>query len=368
MLKARESVRTLKEYHPPLGDREGLRLDFNENTAGCSPRVMECLRNLDADVLAKYPVRGKGESAVAAHLGISSNELLLTNGTDEAIHLTCETYLEPGDEAIVVVPTFAMFEIYAASAGARVISIPAGTNFEFPTASVLGAITARTRFIAVANPNNPTGTFVPIDDLRAIARAASQAALLVDEAYFEFSGETIAPAWREFPNLFVSRTFSKAYGMAGLRIGVLMGNAEQMRWVRRASSPYNLNSVALACLPAALSDQEYVTQYVRDAVEGHALLQAELKTFTTEVHRGTPADVRYWPSRANFVLIYLGERCKPFIAGMRERGILVRDRSSDYGCHDCVRITVGARGHNQRMLAALREVFAELGIREQVAR
>ena len=371
MLKARESIRTLKEYHPPLGDREGLRLDFNENTAGCSPRVMECLRNLDAEVLAKYPVRDKGESAVAAHLGIVADELLLTNGTDEAIHLVCETYLEPGDEAIVVVPTFAMFEIYAAATGATVMSLPAGANFEFPTRSVLAAINSRTRFIAVANPNNPTGTFVPIDDLKAIAQAAPQAALLVDEAYFEFSGETIAPAWRELPNLFVSRTFSKAYGLAGLRIGILMGNPEQMRMLRRASSPYNLNAVALACLPAALADQEYVGRYVQEATDGRALLQAEIKTFTTEdteVHRGRPAEVRYWPSRANFVLIYLGERCKPFIAAMRERGILVRDRSSDYGCQDCVRITVGTREHNRRMLAALREVFAELGIREQVAR
>src|SRR5690242_21733005 len=115
---------------------------------------MECLRNLDADVLAKYPVRGKGESAVAAHLGISSNELLLTNGTDEAIHLICETYLEPGDEAIIVVPTFAMFEIYAAATGAKVHSIPAPPDFAFPTSAVLDAINARTRFIAVANPNN----------------------------------------------------------------------------------------------------------------------------------------------------------------------------------------------------------------------
>ena len=371
MLKARESVRTLKEYHPPLGKREGLRLDFNENTGGCSPRVMECLRNLDAEVLAKYPVREKGETVVAQHLGTSLDELLLTNGTDEAIHLICETYLEAGDEAIVVVPTFAMFEIYASATGAKVKSIPAGGNFQFPATSVLAAITSRTRFIAVANPNNPTGTFVPIDDLKAIARAAPGAALLVDEAYFEFSGETIAPAWRELPNLFVSRTFSKAYGMAGLRIGILMGNPEQMRMLRRASSPYNLNAVALACLPAALADQEYVTRYVREAIEGRALLQAELKTLTTEdteVHRGTPAEVRYWPSRANFVLIYLGERCKPFITAMRQRGILVRDRSSDHGCQDCVRITVGAQDHNRRMLAALREVFAEIGIREQVAR
>ena len=371
MLKAREAVRTLKEYHPPLGDREGLRLDFNENTAGCSPRVLECLRNLNADVLAKYPVREKGETAVAAHLGVSRDELLLTNGTDEAIHLICETYLQPGDEAIVVVPTFAMFELYAASTGARVVSIPAGNDFVFPTAAVLSATNSRTRFIAVANPNNPTGTFVPITDLMEIARAAPDAAVLVDEAYFEFSGETIAPQWHELPNLFVSRTFSKAYGLAGLRIGVLMGSAEQIATVRRASSPYNLNSVALACLPAALADQEYVARYVQEAIEGRTQLQAELKTFTTEdteVHRGEDTEIRYWSSRANFVLIYLGQRCKPFIAAMRERGILVRDRSADYGCRDCVRITVGAREHNQRMLAALREVFAELGIRGQVAR
>ena len=371
MLKAREAVRTLKEYHPPLGDREGLRLDFNENTAGCSPRVLECLRNLDAEVLAKYPVREKGQSAVAAHLGISIDELLLTNGTDEAIHLVSETYLEPGDEAIVVIPTFAMFEIYASATGAKVTSSPAGTDFEFPTDAVLTAINSRTKFIAAANPNNPTGTFASVSDLKKIARTAPDAALLVDEAYFEFSGETSAPAWRELPNLFVSRTFSKAYGMAGLRIGVLMGNAGQIGIVRRASSPYNLNSVALTCLPAALADQEYVGRYVREAVEGRMQLEAELKTFTTEdteVHKGTATEVRYWPSRANFVLIYLGERCKPFIAAMRERGILVRDRSADYGCKDCDRITVGAREHNQRMLAALREVFAELGIREQVAR
>jgi histidinol-phosphate aminotransferase len=371
MLRARESVRTLKEYHPPLGDRQGLRLDFNENTAGCSPRVLECLRNLNAETLAKYPAREKGEAVVAAQLGISTDELLLTNGTDEAIHLVCETYLGRGDEAIVVIPTFAMFEIYAAATGARVISIPAGRDFEFPTEAVLAAMNSRTRFIAVANPNNPTGKLAAVSDLKEIAQAAPDAALLVDEAYFEFSGETVAPAWREFPNIFVSRTFSKAYGMAGLRIGVLMGNMEQMRMVRRASSPYNLNSVALACLPAALADQEYVQRYVLDTIEGREQLQAELKTFTTEcteVHRENRTEVQFWPSRANFVLIYLGEYCKSFVASMRDRGILVRDRSADYGCKDCVRITVGAHEHNERLLMAMREVFAELGISEQVAR
>jgi histidinol-phosphate aminotransferase len=348
----------LKEYHPPLGHRTGLRLDFNENTAGCSSRVLERLRQLDGETLARYPEREKGEAAVAAHLGVSPAELLLTNGTDEAIHLICETYLQPGDEVLIVVPTFAMFEIYAAATGARVISIPAGAGFVFPTQTVLSQITPRTRLIAVANPNNPTGVFAPTADLMKIAHAAPDAALLVDEAYFEFCGESMIPKWRDIPNIFVSRTFSKAYGMAGLRIGILMGNPTQMSAVRRASSPYNLNSVALSCLPDALADQEFIRNYVAQAIEGRGHLEKELAAW----------DVRFWPSRANFVLFHLGEKCKPFIQEMRARGILVRDRSSDPGCQDCVRITVGLREHNQKMLTSLREVFAGLGLQQKVAR
>jgi histidinol-phosphate aminotransferase len=358
MLKPREAIRTLKEYHPPLGNRVGLRLDFNENTSGCSPRVLERLRQLDGDTLARYPERDKGEAVVAAHLGVSTDELLLTNGTDEAIHLICETYLSPGDEVLIVVPTFAMFEIYAAATGARVISIPAAEDFVFPTQEVIKRITSRTRMIAVANPNNPTGAFASPADLTQIAQAAPDAALLVDEAYFEFCGESMITKWREIPNLFVSRTFSKAYGMAGLRIGVLMGNPAQMSVVRHGSSPYNLNSVALACLPDALADQEFIRDYVAQTVEGRGELETQLAAW----------DIRFWPSRANFVLFYLGERCKPFIREMRERGILVRDRSSDPGCQDCVRITVGLREHNQRMLTNLREVLAGLGLRQKVTR
>ena len=358
MLRARKAVSLLKEYHPPLGKRDGLRLDFNENTAGCSPRVLERLRSLDGETLARYPERAKGEAIVAAHLGVAADELLLTNGTDEAIHLLCETFLEDGDEALIVVPTFAMFEIYAAATGARVISVPAGPNFTFPTDVVISQITPLTRFIAIANPNNPTGAFTACTDLLRIVEAAPHAAVLIDEAYFEFSGETAAPNWRDFSNLFVSRTFSKAYGMAGLRIGVLMGEPGNMSALRRASSPYNLNSVALACLPEALKDQEYIRDYVAQTIEGRQLLQAELESW----------GIRSWPSRANFVLLRLGENCSPFIREMRKRGILVRDRSNDYGCRDCVRITVGLREHNETLLASMREAFVELGMSARVAR
>ncbi len=132
MLKPRDAVRNLKTYHPPLGGRQGLRLDFNENTVGCSPRVLQRLRSLTADELAKYPDREPGEKVVSAHLGIDPSEVILTNGTDEAIHLICETYLEPEHEAIVAVPTFAMYEIYAGATGARVVSVQADNSFPLP--------------------------------------------------------------------------------------------------------------------------------------------------------------------------------------------------------------------------------------------
>src|SRR5277367_249435 len=137
MLEARESVRNLPTYHPPLGGREGLRLDFNENTVGCSPRVLARLREITAEEIARYPEREPLETAVAHHFGIEPNELILTNGVDEAIHLLCETFLQPGDEALVVVPTFAMYEIAATATGAQVISVPAGAGFRFPTSDLL---------------------------------------------------------------------------------------------------------------------------------------------------------------------------------------------------------------------------------------
>jgi histidinol-phosphate aminotransferase len=358
MLKARQAVTELKSYHPPLANREGLRLDFNENTLGCSPRVLERLRRLSADDLARYPEREPAEEVVAAHLGAAPDEVLLTNGTDEAIHLICETYLEPGDEVLISVPTFAMYEIYAAATGARVIPVPAADDFRFPVDELIALIGQRTRLIAVANPNNPTGTLALQADLLRIARAAPHAALLVDEAYFEFCGETLIPRWQDLPNIFVSRTFSKAYGLAGLRIGVLTGDSAQMRMLRRASSPYNLNAVALACLPEALADQEYVDRYVADVRAGRQRLEAELR------RRG----IRHWPSHANFVLLYLGGQNQAFIAAMRRRGILVRDRSSDYGCKGCVRITLGSAEQNDLLMSTLGEVFHEITTPEKVTR
>jgi histidinol-phosphate aminotransferase len=357
MLSPRDAVRTLPSYHPPLAGRNGLRLDFNENTVGCSPRVLERLRELDAEQLARYPEREPVEAVVAEFLRVAPAELLLTNGVDEAIHLLCETYLEPGDEALIVVPTYSMYRIYMMAAGARLISVPAGEDFIFPADDLYARVAPRTRLIAIANPNNPTGTVAPAADLLRIARSAPEAALLVDEAYFEFYGQSMLAARDEISNLFVARTFSKAYGLAGLRVGALIGDSDQMRAVRRVSSPYNVNAVALACLPEALGDQTYIRQYVSEVRESRARLERALEAL----------GVQFWPSQANFVLARVGAAAS-FVEHMRRRGILVRDRSGDHGCEGCVRITLGPHEHADRLLTALQETCEELGIAQGASR
>jgi histidinol-phosphate aminotransferase len=350
MLEARAALKSLHAYRPPLAGRAGLRLDFNESTIGCSPRVLSRLRSVDAEALARYPEREPVEKEVADFLGLAAARVLLTNGVDEAIHLLCSTYLEPGDEAIIVVPTFAMYAIFAQAEGASLVQIQAAENFSFPLEQLGARISPRTRLIAIANPNNPTGAAVARDVLLEVARAAPQAAVLVDEAYFEFHGETVvsSPTWPE--NLFVARTFSKAYGLAGLRIGILAGDAGQMAMVRRVASPYNVNAVALAALPEALRDQQYVERYVAEVQRGRDALEQELSIL----------GLRYWPSRANFVLARIGPAHAEFIRALRERGILVRDRNSDPGCEGCVRLTVGSREHTQILISALRDVVEEL--------
>ena len=342
MLRPRNAVNAIPAYHPPLAGRDGLRLDFNENTAGCSPRVLERLRTISSDDLARYPERQPVEAAVARFLDVSESEILLTNGVDEAIHLLCQTYLDSGDEALIIVPTYSMYRIYMSAAGARVITIPADIDFKLPLESVRNSVTEHTRMIAVANPNNPTGTFTSAEHLLHIARLAPQAAILIDEAYFEFCGKSLLARRHECPNLFVTRTFSKAYGLAGLRVGVLVG-------------------VALTSLPEALADQGYIERYVRETLQMRARLERTLQT------RGIP----FWPSQANFVLARIGATksdSQSFVEQMRRRGILVRDRSADHACEGCVRFTLGTIEHTDRLLTALDEVIEELSIPQGAGR
>jgi histidinol-phosphate aminotransferase len=340
----------MKEYHPPLGSRDALRLDFNENTLACSPRVREALARISAGDLTRYPQREPVEAIVAAHLGLDAGQVALTNGVDEAIHVLFETFLEAGDELLLPVPTYTMYEVYASATDARVVPIQAADDLQFPFERLVAAITPQTKVIAIANPNSPSGSLATRAQIVEIASRAPQAAVLVDEAYFHFCGETVVDLIGAIPNLIVARTFSKAYGLAGLRLGLIAALVEPMRWVRRVLSPYSVNSLALACLPPALEDTEYLNWYVGEVLQARTEFEAALDA----------AGVRRWPSRANFILVEIGARHVEFVRLMRAEGVLVRDRSSDPGCDGRVRITIGTREQMRKAASVLNKTLAAL--------
>ena len=347
----RRAVLKMPEYHPPLAGRDALRLDFNENTFAASPKVIERLRQITAEGLTKYPEREGVERVTAAHFGLQANEVLLTNGVDEAIHLLCAAFLEEDDEAIISTPTFFMYEVSARMMTDQLLRVQADESLEFPFERFIAAITRRTKLIMVSSPNNPTGAVVSREQVLALCAAAPHAAVMIDEAYYHFHGETMLSDIGKVPNLAVARTFSKAYGLASLRIGMLAGAAELMKYVRKVSSPYNVNGPALDCLPVALADDAYVQWYA-----------AEVNTGRTRMMDGLRAlGVEFFPSHANFVLMKIGPKHASLVKAMRARGVLLRDRSTDPGCDGYVRITVGIEEHVARGLTALKESLEEIG-------
>jgi histidinol-phosphate aminotransferase len=346
----RERVKAMKEYHPPLGNRDALRLDFNENTVACSPRVKEVLAQISAGDLTRYPERAPVEGIVAEHLGAKPEQVVLTNGVDEAIHVLFETFLDSSDEVLLPVPTYTMYEIYASATEARAITVQAAEDLQFPFDRMVAAITPKTKIVAIANPNSPSGSIATREQIVEMTQRAPDAIILVDEAYFHFHGETVIDLVGKVPNLVVARTFSKAYGLAGLRLGVLVGPQEVMQWIRRVLSPYSVNSLALACLPPALSDTAYLDWYVGEVNQARAEFEAALDA----------AGVRRWPSRANFVLVDIGAAHREFVTLMSGGGVLVRDRSSDPGCDGYVRITVGTREQMRNAVAVLKGTLAQI--------
>ena len=346
----RTRVLTMPEYHPPLAGRDALRLDFNENTLAPSPRVLAKMRELSAEGLTIYPERGPVERVVAAQLGLEADQIILTNGVDEAIHLVACAFLDEGDEALICTPTFFMYDVSVSMMTANLVRVQTDDTLAFPFERFLQAITPKTKLIIVASPNNPTGSVVSREHLLRIAAAAPHAVLMVDEAYFHFFGDTVLPDIAAVPNLIVARTFSKAYGLASLRIGMLAANPRLIGFLRKVSSPYNVNGVALAVLPEAVADQEYLDWYTLQVHTGRERITSALGQL----------GVRTWPSAANFVLMDIGPRHKQLCELMRQRGILLRDRSSDPGCEGYIRITVGPEEHVTLGIEALAASLSQM--------
>ncbi|MGI8743898.1 MAG: histidinol-phosphate transaminase [Bryobacteraceae bacterium] len=348
VLQPREAVLRMASYSPPTGGRnDKLRLDFNENTVGASPRILEYLReHLTEAQLSIYPEYGDTKRELGKFFGVEPDDFVLTNGTDEAIQVLVNTYIDDGDDVVLLRPSYAMYRFYAEVAGAKIREIPYRKHkLAFPLEELLDAIQPTTRAVLIANPNNPTGTGTSREGIERILEKAMNAAVLIDEAYYEFCGITALPLLEDYPNLFVSRTFSKVYGMAAMRLGCLFSQSGNIEFLHKAQSPYSVNTVATMAARAAIQDNAHIEKYVTEILAARELLYVGLEKL------GIP----YYESRANFVLFEAGPRAIPIRDELRQRGVLVRDRS--YELAGCVRVTVGTREQIRRFLAELEAIW-----------
>ena len=347
-IRPREAVIKMAPYSPPTGNRAGkLRLDFNENTVGCSPRVIARLREcLNPEGLAVYPDYEDARREIAGHFHTTPDQFIFTNGTDEAIQVLINTYVDDGQEVLILRPAYAMYRFYAELAGAKIREIdyqrPA---MDFPLNEVLDAITPETRAILISNPNNPTGTGTGLPGIERILKRARRAVVLIDEAYYEFSGVTALPILEQHPNLFVSRTFSKVYGMASMRLGCMFSHTANIAFLHKAQSPYSVNTLAILAAREAVRDRAYIENYVTEILAARELLSVGLEKL----------GISYVPRSANFVLLYLGKRAIPVRDALRAEGILVRDRSHEIP--GTVRVTVGTRQQTRRLLTSLEKLW-----------
>ena len=345
MIRPRKAVERLKKYRPPMEGRAGkLRLDFNENTVGCAPEVVRALRRaLTPEMLTRYPEYGESRATLARYFGVKPEELLLTNGTDDAIKAVCDAFVDSGDVLLVPAPTFPVYEFFHNVAGGAIERVRYDEHFRLPVESLVTAINKKTRWMALASPNNPTGTEISKPDLRILLEAAPQVLVLVDEAYYDYSGETVLPWIRKYENLLVTRTFSKAFGLAALRMGFILGHPDLVELLHRAQNPFQVNSLALLAASIAIQHEGHVHRYVAQVRANRERVYRWLES------RGIP----YVRSSANFILTRVGERAPEIAQRLRAQGILVRDWSYDPHLQGYLRFTIGSRSQTSLLLEGL---------------
>ena len=343
----------MNKYEKPGEFYDGLRLHQNENTGGCSPAVLAALAGLTAEQLAYYPPYNAATEAVGRYLDVAPARLSLVNGLDEGIMALAVGYLRPrGDgvipEAIIPEPAFEIFAFDTEIVGGRPVRIAPNADFSLPLDRILAAITPSTRVVFLTNPNNPTGVSMPLSAIRQVAAALPAGAVVfVDEAYAEFSGRTFLPELSSHPNVIVGRTFSKAFGLAGIRIGAIAGDPETLEPLRLAIPVYSVNIAAVVAVQAAIADTAYVRGYLQQVEASKTLLYGACDRLS----------VGYTPSDANFVLVSVGDRVPAVLAAAQRHGIYLRDRSKEPGCAGAIRVSAGVVEHTRRCIAALEEAL-----------
>lgn len=321
-MKIRESILKLGNYTPPLEGRnphDFLLMDFNESPLPPPAHVIEALLGYIQDNrLQTYPAYGDFLEQLGAYVGIAPDHLILTNGSDQAIDISLRALLNEGDEMVMAKPGFAMFSQIAGTLGAQVISPHYRHDMSFPFEEIVDAVTPQTNLIVVINPNNPTGTSASIEQIRMLLKTFPETAVLVDEAYFEFTQQTCLSLLPEYPNLIVTRTFSKAFAIPSLRLGYAIAHPSFIEHLYKIRGPYDVNMVSLVAAQAQLKRPEKWQKMIREIMTE---AKPRLEQFFVE------EGVRFYRGDANFMLVE-PDNTKEAIQFLKEKKILVRPMHS----------------------------------------
>ncbi len=346
----KKHIAAMSAYSPPLEGRDSsqhLLLDFNERTLPVSAPIREALIDfINGDRLQMYPSYGDICGVLADYCGVNPGEVMITNGSDQGIELIFRSICREGDEVIIPAPSFAMYKQCAGVENLKVVEPQYRRDSGYPLQEVLDAITDKTRLVVVSNPNNPCGTLVDSADILKIAKAAPRAGILVDECYFEYTQTTVCEYLEQYPNLLITRTFSKTWGMPSLRFGYLLSAAENIRCLMNVRGPYDVNQLAVVASRAALANPQYTEHYVREVMEEAKPL---LERFLGE------QDIPYWKSAANYLWIF-PESVESFREALMEACILVRPKADADGKMG-LRITIGTLEQTAKLISVLRKAL-----------
>jgi histidinol-phosphate aminotransferase len=322
-----------------------LKLDANENPYGCSPRVRKALAAYP--YLNIYPDAEQTElrEALADYVGLGPEYIVAGNGSDELIDLLLRAFLGVGDEVITTLPTFDMYRFCTQVCRGKIVEVIRAADFRVDVAAIQKAVTSKTRLIFIANPNNPTGTLIPRKDILSLLKIGLP--LAIDEAYFEFSGETVLNLVPRYDNLIVLRTFSKWAGLAGLRVGYGVFSPRLAEVLLKIKPPYNVNMAAMLAAKVSLKDRAYLLGTVKKMINerGRLLRKLERLSFLRPV-----------PSRANFILCeVIRGQARNIQDELEKQGILIRYYAIPL-LRNYIRISVGKPEHTDRIIQALQEL------------
>ncbi|MFH0862636.1 MAG: histidinol-phosphate transaminase [Candidatus Altiarchaeota archaeon] len=351
MIKPKEQISGMKPYCPPIEGRAKFkhRYDFNESTIGCHPNVVkDVVKFVKEGRLHVYPEYGDLVDVSAGYFGVKPGQVMVTNGSDQGIDIIVRAYVEKGDEVVIPTPSFAMFYQAAQVEGADIRKVLYNEDLSFPTERVLDAICEKTALVILCNPNNPTGTPIARGDIVRILEKAKDVPVYVDETYFEFSRESAVDLVGIYDNLVITRTFSKAFGLAALRAGFVISDERNIRELMKVRGPYDVNMIAKTAIVSAIRNRRPVEKYARQVMEeSRPLMIAGLENMGFMVY----------PTSANFIIVRFGDAAGDITARLGKKGVLVRDRSDYPLLGGCVRVSIGTVKDTKHFLKMLREVL-----------